>query len=112
MSIRFGDEERELLSKFSGNKPLSTYVREFVIKEHGIKTKRTKAPSVDRQEVARALSVLGRSELAPLLREALSAIDEDVLLLDWKTESDLRVACAELSAMRRDLMTALGLRNT
>ena len=58
VSIRFSDEERELLQKHAGNARLSTYLREYVVKTHGGKVKRKKAPTADFQEIARVLSAL------------------------------------------------------
>lgn len=110
VSIRFSDAERGLLSKYAGDQPLSRYVREFVLRAHKAGPKSRKPPRVERQEIARALSLLGRCELAPLLRDSLSAVEAGRLLVDRKTQDDLRVACDEISDLRRDLMTALGLR--
>lgn len=109
VSIRFTDDERARLASFAGDQPLSRYVRDFVLKGHEI-AKRKTAPAPERKEMAQLLSVLGRSELAPLLRDTLVAIDEGGLLLEPNTEADLRLACAEISEMRCDLMKALGLR--
>lgn len=112
VSIRFSDDERDLLSPFAGNLPLSTYVRAYVVKAHeGKKPRRRQVSKADPKLAAQLLSALGRSELAPLLRDALSAVDAGKLNLDWRIEADLRVACAEISAVRRELMKALGLRS-
>lgn len=110
VSIRFSDEERARLASFAGEQPLSRYVRDFVLKGHDIAKRRKSAPAPERKEIAQLLSALGRSELASLLRDTLAAIDDGGLLLEPDTEADLRLACAEISKMRCDLMKALGMR--
>ena len=111
VSIRFNEDERKLLREHAGKEPLSTYVRNFVVKAHGGKVKRKKTATADFQDMALVLSALGRSELSHLLRDALSASESGALQLEPETEAALRQACEDIADMRGDLIKALGLRN-
>ena len=111
VSIRFSEDERDLLREYAGNERLSTYVRHYVVKGHDGKPKRKSSPSADFQETARVLSALGRSELATLLRDTLSAYEAGQLRLEPETETAIRRACADITAMRSALVKALGLRS-
>lgn len=111
VSIRFSDEERRLLASHAGNKPLSTYVREYVTQAHSGKVrKRSRSSAHDPKLTAQLLSTLGRSELAGLLRDTLRAVDNGALILNGETEAQLRQASAELMVMRQMLIEAFGLR--
>lgn len=112
VSIRFSDDERQLLTSYAGDKPLSSYVRDYVMRAHNGKTqKRNRISTADPKQSAQLLGMLGRSELTSQLREILNRADHDTFFLDRNTEAQLRKACAEIIDMRQMLMKGLGLRN-
>lgn len=112
VSIRFSDEERQMLARHADGKPISRYVRDCVLKAHGAKRQGlSRSPDATRKEIARVLGILGRSDLSALLRDIVRAVDTGGLLLDAQTEGDLRQACADIAVMRGALLGALGLRS-
>ncbi|MEM9763529.1 MAG: hypothetical protein AAF968_13650 [Pseudomonadota bacterium] len=65
----------------------------------------------DHEALARVLGRLGRSRLYTDLQRLLLAVEEGRVPLEKDMEAELRTACAEITAMRRDLVTALGLKS-
>lgn len=110
VSIRFSDDERAWLEAKAKGQPVSRYVRDAVLSGSGVKRKpRRRLPVKDHEALARVLSLLGRSETGRMLGGILFAIELGKLELDGKAETDLRQACADVSAMRSALMASLDL---
>ena len=57
----------------------------------------------------RVLAALGQSRIASNLNQLAKAVNIGVLPVTPETEADMSEACAAVSAMRADLMRALGL---
>lgn len=116
VSIRFSDDERAWLEEQAKGLPVSRYLKDAVLSGSGVKRKpKRRMPIKDHEALARVLSLLGRSETGRMLGGILFAIELGKLELDGKAETDLRQACADVSAMRNALMAALDLpedRNT
>lgn len=110
VSIRFSDDERALLEPHAGNKALSTYVREYVVRTHQGKRKSPSRGVSDPVIAAQLLSALGRSEIPALLRQTLEAVDSGQLMLTGDTERQLRQANENIDLMRLLLVQSLGLR--
>ena len=110
VSIRFNDEERMLLASYAGNKPLSTYVREHVVRAHQGKRKSPARGVTDPVLAAQLLSALGRSEIPALLLRTLEKVENGTLVLSDETELRLREAQEEIDLMRLLLVQSLGLR--
>lgn len=111
VSVRFSADERAWLEQQAGGQPLSGYIREAVLRGSGIKRKpRKQMPVKDHEALARVLSLLGRSEIGRMLGGILLAVKMGELHLDDETEFEVRQACADITAMRCDLIVALGLR--
>ncbi|TPW26421.1 hypothetical protein FJU08_22325 [Martelella alba] len=101
-----------MLASHAGDKPLSTYVRDYVLRAHKAKRRpRRKQATADQKELALLLALLGRSEISPLLREVLSCAETRKLLLDEEIKAELRQACADIATIRTTLILALGLRS-
>lgn len=110
VSMRFSDEERELLELHARGKALGPYLKQFVLKAHQIKRKPAqRSPSKQDQAIARALRGLGRSGVVGVLNGLLLAVEEQRLLLDPDDELEQRRAGCELASLRNDLVVALGL---
>ncbi len=110
VSIRFSGEERALLVPHAGNKPLSTYVREHVVRAHQGKRRSPSTGITDPILAAQFLSALGRSQIPALLRQTLDEVDSGDLSISVKTERQLRQALEDIDLMRLLLVQALGLR--
>ena len=110
VSLRLTPEERAFLEREAAGRSLSEHIRERLFGEN-VAPRRTHraAPVADRVALARVLSALGRSGIAKDL-EALSwAIDDGTAVLMPDSEADFRQVCMDITAMRHDLVSALGL---
>lgn len=111
VSVRFSEEELERLKAEAGSRSLNGYIRHRLF-ESVAKTRR--APSSTRPDnalLSRLLRNLGDWDLTWALKELELGVDEDVILLDVETCKALRMACADIAAMRSELTRALGLQD-
>lgn len=109
VSVRFTADEKAKIKRDAAEKPLSSYIRECVLRA-GTSTD-TFASDRDRKpELARVLAALGRSNLARDFENLSFAVRDGTVQLSAESETALRQACADIAAMRRDLLKALGLR--
>ncbi|MEO1315806.1 MAG: hypothetical protein AAFW01_04320 [Pseudomonadota bacterium] len=110
VSLRVTAEEKARLKKDAAGLSLSDYVRERLFgSEAKPRTTRGKFPVEDHAALSKLLRALGQSGLARDF-EALSWAERDrTLVLDAESAQRLRAACADVAAMRRDLIKALGL---
>jgi len=110
-SLRFTWEERALLEKACIGEPWSAYIRRKVFDEAASPRKRRKAaPSVDQQAISRILASLGNSRLSSNLNQIAKAANMGALPVTPDLTAELEGACADISAMRSDLIAALGLK--
>lgn len=110
VSLRVTAEEKARLKKDAAGLSLSNYVRERLFRDE-TKPRRTrgKFPVEDHAALSKVLRALGQSGLARDF-ETLSWAERDgTLVLDAESAKRLRSACADVAAMRRDLIKALGL---
>ena len=110
-SIRLSAEERALLERKAGNKPLGTYAREELL--GNAQTARKPAlptPKIDKVLLAQILGVLGKSELASSLCLLAVAAESGSAMLDEETDGRLKEACSDIHEIRLILIRALGLR--
>jgi len=124
LSVRLSAEERAVIEKAAASSPsMNAYLRAILIgagKPPKVKT-RSKAPVKDFEALARVLGALGRSGIPDALgrlvaaQERANAKSADGMLTP-RTASAAVVdyalvqACADIAAMRRDLVAALGLK--
>lgn len=110
-SIRFTDQERSRLDREAGNRPLSVHIRDKLFGEVAAPRKGARRrPHINDVMLAKALSDLGRSRLASNMNQLARASNTGRLRLKPEAEAELIRACADIAAMRRELMTALGLK--
>ena len=69
-------------------------------------------PVKDYAALGRVLAALGQSRLSNKLNQLAKAVNTGSLPVTPETEGDLRQACKDVQAMRRDLLIALGLQET
>ena len=112
LSLRLTEDQRAELERRAGRKPLGGYVKECLFQSTGAprKARAAVSPVKDHQALARVLRALGSSELTKALAGILRASDSRAQHISPESEQALRQACADISAIRRDLVKALGLR--
>ena len=110
-SLRLTRVERERLESQATGMSLAAYVRSrlFGSSETPRKT-RGKTPVKDHALLAQLLGKLGRSRLADSLGPLAHAARSGSLPLTPETEAALQAACRDILAMKRMLMTALGIK--
>lgn len=108
-SLRLTCEERARLDSERGNQPLGAYIRERLFGDDvSPRKRRAYRPAADTESLARVLGALGQSRLSSNLNQLAKAVHSGSLPVTPETESDLREACREVSALRADLLRALG----
>lgn len=113
LSLRLSVDERSQLERDSAGQSLSAYARQRLFgddpmarqkRRHG----QRKRPVKDHEALARVLAGLGRSEGCASLRHIAQAAETGGLQLSQSDRATLGQACADISAMKRDWITALG----
>ena len=108
-SLRLTYEERVKLFAAAKGKPLGAYIRERLLGDDAEPRKRSgNNPVKDHEALGRVLGALGRSRLASNLNQLAKAVNTGSLPVTPETEADLKQACREISALRADLLRALG----
>jgi hypothetical protein len=109
--LRLTFDERAVLEKEAGNKPLGAYIRSKLLQGNEAPRKvrtRTRKPLKDERALARLLGELGKARLANNLNQLAKAVNMGSLPVTPDTEKALQRACAEIQDMRELLMQALG----
>lgn len=113
ISLRLTEDEKRLLLDRAGSLPLGTYIRGLILADGSQaqrrRVRRARSPVKDDEALARVLAALGQSRIANNLNQLAKAVNIGVLPVTPETERDIGEACADIKAMRRDLMHALGL---
>ena len=116
-SIRLTEQERAHLARAAGSRSLSSYIREQILGDrvefsaHRLSRAPRKC-SVDQKAVARALAVLGQSRIASNLNQIAKAANIGALPVTPDLTQELHQACADIRAMRAELVRALGLKDS
>ena len=114
-TMRLTPEERSRLEQDAGETPLATYIKFRLFNNvPDLATYRVRPPggrpATDTQLIAKLLAALGEARLANNLNQLAKAANMGTLDVSADTEKELLAACAEVHAMRRDLIAALGLK--
>lgn len=114
-TMRLTQEERARLELDAGETPLATYIKFRLFNNApDLATYRVRRPggrpATDTKLIAKLLAALGEARLANNLNQLAKAANMGTLDVSPDTESALLAACAEIHAMRRDLVAALGLK--
>lgn len=108
-SLRLNEAERALLVEAAAGAPLGAYVKEvFFDAISGTRKRRKVLPIQDREALARALALLGRSRLSSNLNQLAHAVNIGVLPVTPETEAELFAAVEDVRDIRRLLVAALG----
>jgi len=110
-SLRLTQDERTRLEREAGETPLATYIKLRLFNNlPPLATFRGGRTATDSQLIAKLLAALGASRLSQNLNQLAKAANMGTLEVGPETEKELLEACAEVHAMRRDLVKALGLK--
>lgn len=109
-SLRLSFEERAQLEKEAAGLPVGAYIRNRLFRgQETPRQTRGKFPVKDHAALGRVLGALGQSRLANNLNQLAHAANIGALPVTPETEEMLCAACADVKAMRRDLLIALGI---
>lgn len=110
-SLRLSEAERARLTAEAGGAPLGAYIK---VKLLGgtvpARMRRSGLAVEDRQALGKALALLGQSRLANNLNQLAHLANIGALPVSPEIESELQNAVKEVRAMRRLLVSALGLK--
>jgi len=110
-SLRLTAEEKALLKRRAGQRPLGTYIREQLLGDHAVRRKhKRRAPTMDQEALGKLLGALGQSRLASNMNQLARAANAGDLQIDPDICRELNQACADIRHMRLNLLKALGLR--
>lgn len=111
-SIRLSDADRARLAVEAAGAPLGAYIKAKLLDGKLVERKRRKGLSIqDREALAQALALLGRSHLSSNLNQIAHAVNIGVLPVTPETEAELVGAVQDVRLMRRLLFSALGYRS-
>lgn len=110
-SLRLTFEERAVLERMAGDKPLGAFIRKQLFGDSAApRTLHQRKPGPDKKALAQALSALGQSRLSSNMNQIAKAAHLGTLPLGPDLEDELSTACADIRAMRDALIRALGLK--
>jgi len=109
-SVRLSLAERQRLEREAGSRPLGAYIRERLLGADTEQRKISRKPKVDEQSIAQLLAALGRLRLSQNLNQIAKAAHMGALPVTKDLTRELHEACADVKAMRADLIAALGLK--
>ena len=115
-SIRFTEDERARLNRDAGALSLAAYIRLKLFAgddpppTRRKPTRKRHSPSAEMAALGHMLGGLGKSRLASNLNQIAKASNVGALPVTPELEKELFEACAAVQAMRRDLITALGIK--
>ena len=112
-SIRLSETDRARLAVEAAGAPLGAYIKAKVLGDpaaptSGERKRRKVLPIQDREALAQALALLGRSHLSSNLNQIAHGVNIGTLPVTPETESDLRSALQAVRDIRTLLLRALG----
>lgn len=116
LSIRVTEDEKAQLQALAGSLAISAYIRQQLLGDGVVKQrakrylKKPRKPSVDSAEVARLLSMFGRSELAQSMLALSLAAQQGTLDVSQDIEERIELACEDIHTIKLALILALGVK--
>jgi len=108
-SIRLSQEERARLAVEAAGAPLGAYIKTKLCGTMPLESNRRKVLTIkDREALAKALALLGRTHFSNNLNQIAHAVNMGILPVTPETEAELRAALSAVLEIRSLLMTALG----
>ncbi|MEM6661447.1 MAG: hypothetical protein AAF666_04625 [Pseudomonadota bacterium] len=105
-SLRLSFAEKAALKKLAGDAPLGAYIK--AVLGAAIREGRQVSTAPDSESLGRVLGALGKSRLSQNVNQLAKAVNTGTLLVTPETEAELKQACADIAAIRAELMCALG----
>ncbi len=110
-SLRLTFEERAMLERMAGDRPLGAFIRKQLFGENATpRALHQRKPGPDKKALAQALSALGQSRLSSNMNQIAKAAHLGTLPLGPELEGELSKACADIRSMRDALIQALGIK--
>ena len=108
-SIRLSEADRARLAMEAAGAPLGAYIKSKLLDGKAVERKRRKVLTIqDREALAQALALLGRSHLSSNINQIAQALNTGIWPVTPETEAELFGALQDVREMRRLFMTALG----
>lgn len=108
-SLRLTFDERARLEKAANGLPLGAYIKAVLFNGDLTKVRRRNTtPVADHAALGRVLASLGGSRLSSNLNQLARAVNTGTLPVHPEIEAELKDACADIAAMRAELLRALG----
>lgn len=108
-SIRLSAEDRARLAMEAAGAPLGAYIKFKLLDGETVGRKRRKGLSIqDREALAQALALLGRSNILSALHDLAEAARTGSLPLTPETEAEFSAALIAVKDLRALLLSALG----
>jgi len=106
-SLRLSFEEKAALKEMAGDVPLGAFIKAVLFDgaAHNVPHKNPKVS--DDEALGRVLGALGKSRLSNNVNQLAKAVNMGALPVTPETEAELHQACADIAAMREELMRAL-----
>ena len=108
LSLRLTVDQRVELEKKANGMPLGTYVKCQIFGAKAVPRKRTAIQ--DYELLARVLSALGKTDVFTNLSAVAERIESGDLVLSAEQKEQITLACMLVMEIRRDLITALGVK--
>ncbi|MFT6660679.1 MAG: hypothetical protein ACJA0K_000656 [Maricaulis maris] len=105
LSLRLSADERTRLERMADGQPLGGFIKARLFGE-----RRKSAVQPSREEIARALALLGQGGVGPAIRSMAKAAEQGALPLDPEAQASIRAACADIAVIKSLLMKALGIK--
>ncbi len=114
LSLRLSDEERAQLHLDAGSLAVGAYIRKKLFGDNArlrkSKRRNHRRPSIDHEQIAKLLGMLGQSELGPSLIAIAMAAETGSLPVTPELTDELYQACDDVRQMRSTLIRALGIK--
>lgn len=115
LSLRLSDEERALLQRDAGSLAVGAYIRKKLFGENArlgeSQRRKHSRPSMDHEQIAKLLGILGQSELGPSLIAIAMAAETGSLPVSPELTEELHQSCHDVRQMRSNLIAALGIKS-
>ncbi len=112
ITLRLTDEELTKLKMAAEGVSLSSYIhRKLFGNDVSLRKTRSRVPVRNQEALAQVLGKLGQTRIANNLNQIAYEANCGSLLMDKKTEDEIKLACAQIAWIRAKLIEALGMKN-
>ena len=110
-SLRLSQEERAYLKQKAGQMPLGAYIKAKAFADGGpVKRRAVGLEVADKDALAKALALLGRSHFSSNLNQLAKAANIGILPVTPEVEQELAAACAHIKEIKALLIKSMGLK--